>query len=328
MKTTRSFGGGGRLRDDCREAWALHFVRFLEHMARAGVKIWGVSVQNEPEADQDWESCIYSAEKERDFVRDFLGPMLQRHGLGDVRILVGDHNRNGMFERAAIAYEDPEAAKYIWGVAYHWYGDPRFEDWPSSHKVGFEDRVNASKVSELRGELCWENVRRTVDLRPDKHVIQTESCQELGSRSMSQVLGDWKVGERYGMNIISDMNAGCEGWIDWNLVLDERGGPNHQQNYCSAPIICDTRKGEVLYQPSFWYLAHFAGFIRPQARRVLCSRSRDVLEATAFKNTDGSLAVVVMNQSSDSHSFCLKVRGSGAVHTTAPARSITTFVVT
>lgn len=332
MKTVKSFSGTGRLKAEFREAWARHFVRFVQEMKSAGVPIWAVSVQNEPEAAQVWESCLYSAEEERIFVRDYLGPALTDAGLADVKILVWDHNREGMLERAAAIYNDPAAAEFVWGVAYHWYGDARFESWPPRIEVPFEDRqYDSAEIFELKSSSCFDNVRRVADLRPDKHLLFTEGCQELGGRSLDDVLGEWKLGERYAMNMISDINSGCEGWIDWNLVLDEYGGPNHVENLCVAPVICDTSKDEVLYQPAFWYLGHFSRFIEPGARRLIVSSSLDALEVCAMKNPDGKLVLVIMNQSIEDLKFWLKIGGAaGAVQATtieAPARSIQTLVV-
>lgn len=329
MKTKPQFNGDAHLRPECGQVWALHYAKFVQEMRRLGVPIWAVSVQNEPEAAMTWEACIYTAEEERDFVRDHLGPTLEGEGLGDVKILVWDHNRDGMLERAAVAYSDPEAAKYIWGVGYHWYGDARYESWPERTEVPFADRQrNDAQIFELRARVGFDNVRRVAELRPDKHILFTEGCQELGGRPLSALLGSWKVGERYAMNIIADLNSGCEGWIDWNLLLDETGGPNHVGNLCSAPIICDTKTNTILYQISYWYMLHFSRWIRPGARRALCASSRDVLEITAWVNLDGSLSVVVMNQGGEAIDFWLKVAGSGAARTQAPARSITTFVLT
>lgn len=329
MKTKPEFNGDGHLKPEWRKSWAKHFVLFVQEMTKLGVPIWAVSIQNEPEAAQVWESCIYSAEEERDFVRDFLGPALKAAGLEHIKIVIWDHNRDGMLERAAVAYSDPQAAKYIWGMGYHWYGDARFETWPDRSEINFEDpRDRCSEFIELRARLGFQNVRQVADLRPDKHIIFTEGCQELSGRALDDALGDWRIGERYAMNIISDLNAGTEGWIDWNLCLDEQGGPNHVGNYCSAPIICHTEKDEILLQPAYWYLGHFSRFIRPGACRVISASSRDALEVVSFVNPDGSLAVVVMNQTDQDHHFWLKVAGSGAAETEAPSRSITTFLVT
>lgn len=158
-------------------------------------------------------------------------------------------------------------------------------------------------------------------------MIFTEGCQELGERPLSMMLDDWKLGERYAMNIIADLNSGCEGWIDWNLCVDENGGPNHRSNFCLAPIVCDTETDQVLIQPAYWYLGHFSKHIQPGAKRVACSSSRDALEVTAFKNPDDSIAIVVMNQTEKDTDFWLKVSGVGAACTDAPRRSISTFVV-
>uniref|UniRef100_A0A7S4SP86 Glucosylceramidase n=1 Tax=Alexandrium monilatum TaxID=311494 RepID=A0A7S4SP86_9DINO len=333
MKTKRQFNGDAHLRPDCGKAWARHFVRFVQAMAEAKVPIMAVSVQNEPEAAQIWEACIYTAEEERAFVRDHLGPALSEADLSSVKILIWDHNRDGMFERAQRAYSDPEAAKYIWGCAYHWYGDARFEAWPDRSEVYFPDRQQNWQLRfELKSRLGLENLKRVAELHPDKHILFTEGCQELSGVPLKAIQNEWMFGERYAMNIIADMNNGCEGWIDWNLFLDEQGGPNHVDNNCLAPIIYDTQKQEVIYTPPYLFLSHFSRFIRPEARRILCSTSRDALEVTSFMNVDGSIVVVVLNRSSSEVDFKLKVAGEGAdpvqaVQLTSPPSSIMTLVV-
>lgn len=334
MKTEPKFNSGG-LKPEYFGLWAKHFIRFIQEFSRIGVPIWGVSVQNEPASAGRWESCIWTAEEERDFVRDHLGPGLQQAGLESVRIIVGDHNRDGMLERAAIIYGDPEAAKYIWGVGYHWYGDARFEAWADFQVVPFTiPQLDNAPLQDIRAQVCFENVRRVAELRPDKHIIFTEGCQELNGAEVQTRLDDWKLGERYAMNIIADMNSGCEGWIDWNLCLNSRGGPNHARNFCMAPFIIDHDR--ILTQPCYWFLLHFSRFIRPGARRVVCSSSRDALEVTAWINpgdrgapgtTADNVAVVVLNQTDQDMDFWLKVSGAGAMLLMAPAHSINTLVI-
>ncbi|CAE7272480.1 GBA [Symbiodinium pilosum] len=351
MKSNGKFNGGGKLLPQYKGLWAQHYVLFAQEMSSRGVPLWGISVQNEPGAATPWESCQWTAMEEAEFIRDFLGPAVENAKL-ELKIVAWDHNRDEMLQRAACFYGDPDTAKYVWGIGYHWYGDPRFEWWPGRAEVKFEDalRVLAADKKlpaavmdflagskhaegpmhfpELRGRLCLDSVRQTAELRPDKHLLFTEGCQELGGRSLDSMLDSWKTGERYGMNIIADLNAGCEGWIDWNLCLDELGGPNHTGNYCLAPVICDTRTDEVLLQPAYWFLGHFSRYIRPGARRVLCSSSRDLLECTAWRNVDSSLSVVVMNQSESDIQFTLKISGFGAMKTEAPSHSITTYIDT
>ncbi len=291
MKTNGKMNNGGKLKPEYRQTWADYYVRYITEYRQAQIPIWGLTVQNEPEAAQTWDSCLYSGEEERDFVRDYLGPTLQASGLGDVKVIIWDHNRDRMFERAKAVLDDPQAAQFVWGVGFHWYCGDHFD-----------------------------NVQLTHDAYPDKHLIFTEGCQEAGPH-----LGSWDTGERYARSIIQDLNHWTEAWVDWNLVLDETGGPNHVNNLCSAPIIADTQTAEILYQSSYFYIGHFSRFIHPGARRVVCAKTLDDLESTAFLNTDGTVAVVVLNRSEQSIDFVLKT-SEYQTHTSIPARGIKTFV--
>jgi glucosylceramidase len=253
--------------------------------------VWAVSVQNEPAATQRWDSCVYSAEEERDFVRDYLGPELAKAGLGHIKIVIWDHNRDWMVERANVVFSDPKAAQYVWGTGFHWYGEDHFD-----------------------------HVQQVHDAWPDKQLLFTEGCQEGGPH-----IGSWDLGERYARSMINDLNRWTVGWIDWNLVLDETGGPNHVGNLCSAPILIDTANDALLHQNSFYYIGHFARFVTPGARRVLCAASRQDIEATAFVNPNGSLATVVMNRTHGHLRFGLNQGGQWAV-CELPPRSITTYL--
>jgi glucosylceramidase len=290
MKSNGEMNNGGHLLPQYRLAWARCYVRFIEEYKKEGVPVWGVSVQNEPAANQRWDSCLYTAEEERDFVRDFLGPELARAGLAHIRIIVWDHNRDLMVERASVIYSDTEAAKYVWGAGFHWYGEDHFE-----------------------------HVQQVHDAWPDKQLLFTEGCQEGGPH-----LGSWELGERYARSMINDLNRWTVGWIDWNLILNEQGGPNHVGNFCSAPIMIDRELDALMYQSSYYYLGHFTRFIKPGALRVLCASSRQDLEATAFINPDASIAIVVMNRTEDSIRFTLRVRDTKML-AELPPRSIATY---
>lgn len=273
MKTNGAMSQGGSLRPDCRAAWAQCFVKFIQAYAAEGVAIWGVSVQNEPQAQQRWDSCLYSAEEERDFVRDHLGPALHASGLGHVKVLVHDHNRDELLQRAATIYADPQAAQYIWGAGFHWYVEDHFD-----------------------------HVQRLHDAWPDKQLLFTEGCQEGGPHH-----GEWSLAERYARSIIQDLNHWTVGWIDWNLLLDECGGPNHVGNFCSAPVLADADREHLHFQSSHAAMGHFARFMQPGAQRVLCAATREALECTAAINPDGSVAVVVLNRSDVAQPFCLRM---------------------
>ena len=291
MKTNGMMNNGGKLKPEYRQTWADYYVRYIQEYGHEGIPIWGLTVQNEPEATQTWDSCIYTGEEERDFVRDCLGPTLHDAGLGNVNVIVWDHNRDRLFERAKAVLDDPKAAHYVWGVGFHWYCGDHFD-----------------------------NVQLTHDAYPDKHLIFTEGCQENGPH-----LGSWDTGERYAHSMINDLNRWTEAWVDWNMVLDETGGPDHVGNFCSAPIIADTQAGEIRYQSSYYYIGHFSRFIRPGARRVACAKTLDSLEASAFLNSDGSVAVVVLNRTGQAIDFVLKSQGL-QTKTSIPARGIKTFI--
>ena len=291
MKTNGLMNEGGKLRPEFRDAWARYYCRYVVEMAKAGQPIWGLTVQNEPASAQRWDSCQYTAEEERDFVRDHLGPALHAAGLADVKLIVWDHNRNLLYERVQPIYDDPAAARYVWGCGLHWYMND-----------------------------CFENVQAVHERWPDKAILFTEGCQEGGPHP-----GVWGLGERYARSVINDLNRWTVGWIDWNLLLDETGGPNHVNNLCSAPILADTRTGELLYQTSYYYLGHFSRFIRPGARRIITAATRDEPESTAFLNPDGSIALVVLNRTETTLPLTLRHAGRAA-RASLPARSITTYV--
>ena len=141
-----------------------------------------------------------------------------------------------------------------------------------------------------------------------------------------QQINDWKWGERYGKSMINDFNGGAVGWTDWNILLDETGGPNHVQNFCYAPVHADTKNGQLIYMNSYYYIGHFSKFIKPGAKRIVSSPSRSQLLTTAFKNPDGTIVVVVMNDKSIKTPLFLWINGQAA-ETTALPHSINTYVI-
>jgi glucosylceramidase len=151
----------------------------------------------------------------------------------------------------------------------------------------------------------------------------TEGC--IGPFNFDS-LQSWSLGERYGRSMIHDFNNGAVGWTDWNILLDEQGGPNHVSNFCFAPVHADLRTGQLIFTNSYYYIGHFSKFIRPGARRVISSSSRSALETTAFLNADGKLAVVVLNRTDDHVPYWLWIHGRAAC-TVSPPHSIQTIVI-
>jgi glucosylceramidase len=299
MKTTGNMLKGGKLKPEFYESWANYYPKFIKAYEKEGIPVWGISVQNEPMATQKWESCIYSAEDERDFLKNHLGPTMAKAGLGDRKIIVWDHNRDLIYQRVNTILSDPEAAKYAWGIGFHWY-----EPWSG-------------------GEQMFDNVKLVNQTFPDKNLIFTEGCAE--SFKMERIK-NWSLGERYGYSMINDFNSGTVGWTDWNILLDEMGGPNHVGNFCFAPVHADTKTGELIYTNSYYYIGHFSKFIKPGAERIASSPSRSALISTAFQNTDGKISVVVMNKTDKEVPYFLWIDGKAA-ETKSPPHSIQTLVI-
>ncbi len=291
MKTNNEMNHGGKLKEKYNNTWAEYYCKYIEFYEKDGIPIWGISVQNEPEAVQTWDSCLYTAEEERDFIKKFLGPALERYNYLHKKLIIWDHNRDVMVKRARTVLSDPDASKYVWGTGFHWYNGDHFDE-----------------------------VQKVHDEFPDKELIFTEGCQEGGPH-----IGSWNLGERYATSIINDLNRWTVAWIDWNLILDERGGPNHVGNFCSAPIIVDTNKNELLYQSSYYYLGHFSRFFNRGDKIIECKNSTENLLALSAIDENQKITSTIMNKEEKSMHF-LYENGTNAKALSIPPRSIMTLV--
>lgn len=299
MKDNNNMLHGGKLLPEYYKSWALYYTRFFKAYEKEGIPVWGLTIQNEPMATQTWESCIYTAEEERDFLKNFLGPTMEKEGLGDKKIIVWDHNRDLMNHRANTIFDDPDAAKYAWGIGFHWY-----ETWTG-------------------GQPMFGNIGNVRESYPSKNILFTEGCADSFNPERYQ---HWPNAERYGSSMINDFNEGTVGWTDWNILLDQIGGPNHVGNFCFAPVHANTDSGKLIYTPSYYYIGHFSKFIRPNAKRVSTVSSRSVLLSTSFINADGTMATIVMNQTDEEIAYKLYV-GSESAEVKIPPHAIQTLVV-
>jgi len=299
MKSNNDMLHGGILKKEYYQLWANYFVKFIHAYENEGLPVWGVSTQNEPMATQRWESCIFSADAERDFVKNNLGPTLHKNDLKDIKIIGWDHNRDLLYQRAGVLLNDPEAAKYFWAIGFHWY-----ETWTKSTPL-------------------FENEQRVKEAFPNINLMFTEGCKEKFDMDS---IHNWSLGELYGNNILNDLNNGITAWTDWNILVDQTGGPNHVGNFCFAPLVGNIKTGELFYTNEYWYIGQFSKFIRPGARRVSASSNRSFLQATSFINKDGKLAVVVLNMTDHEIPYHLWINGQWAP-AISKAHSISTIVI-
>jgi glucosylceramidase len=258
MKDNLSAVKGGKLLPKYRKLWATYIVKFVLAYKEKGIHINRLTIQNEPLANQRWESCIYDHEEEKLMVIA-LGEALKEAGL-NTEIYIWDHNRDVMYERSLHILSDEKANQYVTGIAFHWYDRDHFLE-----------------------------VKKTHDAFPNKTLLFTEGCQEGGPH-----LHSYDVAERYGLNMMKDIHHGTTGYIDWNLFLDTTGGPNHVNNLCSSPVMVDVFPELMIKNPSYYYIAHFSKFVKHQAKRLETISEGDVLH-NAFISEDKNVTMILLN---------------------------------
>ncbi len=304
MKTTGRMNDGGALKPEYREVWARYFARWIKEYEAEGIPIWGVSIQNEPEAKTAWDNCLYTHEEERDFLK-ILGPTLEQEGLGRIKIIVWDHNKDHMIERADTILSDPEAARWAWGVGFHWYSDSDLNSCDNNEPLRY--------IHEKYG----------------LPLVFTEGCNPYpdNPKGVKSLVGQWWTGEKYAHHIISDLNSWTAAWTDWNIVLDECGGPNHVFNHCDAPVICDTARDTIHYNSPYYTIAHFSKFIPPGSVRIPLKNSDNTkVEATAARTTDGQIIIVALNPADVPVGYRLEIDGV-CVDLTLPAHAIQSVIL-
>lgn len=242
---------------------------------------------------QTWDSCVYTAEEEKAFLRDALHPALIKNGLDDIEIFIWDHNKERAYERAK-AILDVETAPMVAGIAFHWYSGDHFD-----------------ALSMIREEF------------PDKKLVLSEACIEYSKFSKDDYLCN---AQKYAHDIIGNLNHGMNGFYDWNLVLDEIGGPNHVGNYCDAPFLYDRKEKKLIKRNTANYLWHFSHFIQEGAVRIGLSNYSDKLEATAVQNPDGSIAVILLNRTKEAIPVNIRMGGE-LVRMNVRAEAIATGVI-
>lgn len=277
MKTNEEMNHGGKLRQEYYQMWADMVARYVSAYQDEGIAVRRLTVQNEPAAVQTWDSCIFSGAEEAEFACRYLRPALDRARHSDVKINIWDHNKEKILERAAESFSVEGAREAVDGIAFHWYTGEHFD-----------------ALAEVRRQY------------PDKELIFTEGCVEY-----SRLAADDQVrhAEMYAHDIIGDFNAGMNGFIDWNLILDQQGGPNHVGNYCDAPVMCDVDADTIDVKRSYYYIGHFSRFIRPGAKRILVSKYSPDIKATAFRNEDGGKVLVLLNRSDRDAGFVFSAEG-------------------
>lgn len=266
MKTNSDMNHGGRLKAEYRQLWARCMAKYVAFYRAQGCEAAMISIQNEPAAVQIWDSCIYSGKEEGEFSL-LLRYALDAEGCGDVQILAWDHNKDVFVYRAEDTLSVPGAEDAVAGFALHWYTGDHFDA-----------------------------IRFVKECRPDKTIWFTEGCVEY---SRFDGMTPLQKAEMYAHDIIGNLNAGISGSIDWNLLLDAKGGPNHVGNFCEAPVMLNAEGSDFERMSEYYYIGQFSRHIQPGAVCLGSSVYTSEVEAAAFENPDGSKVAVVLNRTDE-----------------------------
>ena len=293
MKSNKMLTLGGKLLEKYKQSWANYFVKYIKEYEKQGINIKYVTVQNEPNAVQLWESCLYSPEEEINFAVNFLYPTFKSNNI-NAKILIWDHNKEKLFTRSKKELTNNKALEAISGIAYHYYSGDHFE-----------------------------NIELTHNAFPGKLLIHTEGCTGYSKFNPNDEVHN---GELYGHDILGDLNSWSNAYIDWNLVLDNKGGPNHKLNYCNSPIMINSDKTNYIKNLTYYYIGHFSKFIMPGSKRIAFSRYTDNIEVTSFKNPDNSIAIVLMNRNNFNKEYTICLNDI-SIHDNLDSHAIVTYLI-
>jgi glucosylceramidase len=339
-------GTGGHLKDEYGQTYADYLVKYLQAYQDEGVNIWAVTPVNEPHGNNgQWESMAFSPETQNEFIKNNLGPALHRNGFSHLKLFIYDQNRDGLEEWANEIFPDKESAQYVDGAAMHWY--------ESTNRV-FEDvldRVHLAypEYDLIHTEGCIDDLGKEApaDIQ-DPEGYTEENWFDHDAFWWNKTATDWAYTarwegvipenhpmytpvHRYARNIIVSLDHWVTGWIDWNIVLDKNGGPNHVGNFCGAPIMIDTDDQYVYKTPIFYILSQFSKTIRPGDHAVRTELDRynlnsDDLHACATINDDDMLSIQVLNTTKAAIDYHIQIKDEYAT-IRIPANALQTVQV-
>ncbi|MFT6208434.1 MAG: glucosylceramidase [Colwellia sp.] len=338
-------GTGGELKPQYVATYADYLIKYLDAYQQEGIELWALTPVNEPHGNSgQWESMHFTPKTQNTFIKDHLGPKLKASAHNAVKLLIYDQNRDEMEHWTDEILGDKETSEYVYGTAVHWYESsnqvnedvfdrvhekfPEFsiihtegtiDDLGKDAPAGILDPVRFKESNWFNNDDFWWNENATDWAytatwapKPEDHPIYTPV-------------------HRYARNIIVSLDHWLEGWIDWNIVLDKHGGPNHVGNFCGAPIMIDTETGEVYYTPIYYVLAQFSKTIRPgdtalQVNQQLDGLDKDALHASAAINDNGLVSVQLLNTTKAPINYSLQI-GSQYAQVSIAANAVQTVRV-
>ncbi|CAH1102131.1 unnamed protein product [Psylliodes chrysocephalus] len=299
-ESKRYYGTVGYLKKRFYQSWANYFIKFLEAYKRENVTIWGLTPGNEPFLAMGQFSVpgmVYTVEQMRDFIHYHLGPTLRNSEFSNVMLMAIDDLRPILAHSYDKIFAEKEVLKYIDGISLHWY---------------YGNEENAHILEDFHNKY------------PDKLILYTEACN--GYIANNILLGSWERGEDYAADIIQDMNHWVIGWIDWNLALDLKGGPNVFKNYVDASIIVNADKDEFYKQPMYYAIGHFAKFVPRDSLRIYSTQCGTDVSQVAFIKPDGGIVIVILNKTDKIKKRYILDSKRGKIELELSPRSISTIL--
>ncbi|XP_037952534.1 lysosomal acid glucosylceramidase-like [Teleopsis dalmanni] len=310
MKSNNAWTGFSHLKKEYYQTWVNYHIKWIEMMEEQGLPIWAISTGNEPMNGVffmffvRFMSLGWTPKNQAIWLNDYLGPTIRNSKYKDLVLFGNDDQRYTYpywFKMMNSTREN--SLDYLDGLAVHWYWD------------------------EMVGPSLMDDALK---MMPDKILLTTESC--IGDKPWQKaapLLGSWYRGEKYARAYLQDLQHGFNGWIDWNIILDEAGGPNYVNNTVDAPVIANTTDFQEFYkQPMFYTIGHFSKFIPEGSIRIESKRSNVNVDEIAFLRPDGTVCVVIFNSGKANVEVSVVDSEHGSIVLDLPAKSIHTLLYT
>ena len=315
---------GGALLKKYYNLYSEYLLKYLQAYKEAGVDVWAISPENEPMGnDGSWESMHFTPQEEAELIGQYLGPILETNGFGDVKILGFDQNVFEVGPWTEAIYGDSSAKKYTYGMALHWYGStytPFPEVLDSIHAL-YPDKVliHTEGCIDNLGCDAWPGVSDPAGFKESGWFMNDSFWWNANATDWAYSTPFWPewhpkyiTVHRYARFIIEGFNHWLTGFTDWNVVLDSQGGPTHVGNYCGAPVMIDTKTKEVYYTPVYDVLCLLSRAFRPGDRIVYVEQSAELADKVfvcAAEKPDGRIMLGALNTTEEPVEFNVKLGG-------------------
>ena len=284
MKDNNSLCNGGKLLKEYYKDYADYLLNFIKTFKENGINIKYLTMQNEPMAKQSWESCCFTIDEQKDFIYNYLLPKLD-----NISLFLWDHNKEDLYNIVNNLYEENDQVK---GIAYHWY--------TGNHST---------------------NLKLIHEKYPNLLLMHSEGCCGFSNYNEKEWVHDAEI---LLIDLISDLNNGMSVYLDWNILLDYQGGPNHQNNFCKSPIILSKDEKSFIKTPIYYYFGHISKFIKEGDIINPISLYDNSLYGISATN-DLKTSIIILNPSDENKEINLVIKDK-VIKDIIKSHSIVTYI--